>query len=407
MITYIITKRLLGKEYAMPDSVSSTDIDPKRPSLFRRMLHGVATLALTGLFFAAAGGLVWQGTGVITERAAAVEAPPSTDLIAVQTAVLNLSDHYTVNRAYTGQIEAPQSADLSFEQGGTLEFVGADEGDAVTAGQVIARLDNRLLTADRDRLLASKYAIAAQRDLLALNNERAAQLNERGFASNQSVDQTRFGIVELNARLAEIDASIAALDVRLEKLEIKAPFDGAVNIRHFDPGTTIGGGQPVLSIVADDNPVFRVGVDPQLAGDLTLGTGVNVTIADQSYRANIIAVLPQIDPTTRTRIIRAKLDGATALSFGLTGELTIAQRVETPGAWVPLTAFEDGVRGLWTIKTLSDIDDTARVGVEAVEVIYADAERAYVRGTFEDGAAFIPTGVHRVVAGQNVRITQD
>ncbi|MEL6436176.1 MAG: efflux RND transporter periplasmic adaptor subunit, partial [Pseudomonadota bacterium] len=116
---------------------------------------------------------------------------------------------------------------------------------------------------------------------------------------------------------------------------------------------------------------------------------------------------PQIDPATRTRIIRAKLDGATALSFGLTGELTIAQRVETPGAWIPMTAVEDGVRGLWTIKTLSDIDDTARVGVEAVEVIYADAERAFVRGTFEDGAAFIPTGVHRVVAGQNVRITQD
>ena len=278
-----------------------------------------------------------------------------------------------------------------------------DEGDVVKKGQVLAKLDARLLAADLERLKASKRALLAQLELASLVDQRQAQLKKKGFASNQVADQARLSMSELSARLAEADAGILAAQIRLEKAQIQAPFDGIINTRLVDPGNTIGGGQAVLSLIESDKPVFRVGVAPKLANRLSIGDGMAVTIGDTSYQTQIVGILPQIDSATRTRIVRARFKEQSRLAFGQTGEAQFVQQMSAKGAWLPLTAIEDGVRGLWTIKTV-DGEDQPKVGIEAVELIYADSPRAFVRGTFADGTQYIDQGVHRVVAGQSVRI---
>ncbi|MEN0000850.1 MAG: efflux RND transporter periplasmic adaptor subunit [Pseudomonadota bacterium] len=376
-----------------------------KPRLVSRILKRATAMLVTGTLVVGAGALVWQGSGLIAERAAAVEPPPATQPIAVATAPIDFRDHYTVERAFSGQIEALQLANMSFEQGGTVELVNVEEGDAVNKGQVLARLDDRLLIAERDRLEASKDAIEAQRELLSLNNERAAELNQRGFASNQTLDQTRLGLVELDSRLAEMDAALASIDVQLEKLTITAPFAGTINTRHVDPGTTVGGGQAILSLVEDAAPVFRVGIDPDLAVSLNEGQAVSVSFGDREFDAQIVGVLPQLDPVTRTQTVRARLAEGASLSFGQTGQMLITEQIDQEGAWIPLTAIEDGVRGLWTIKTVQR-GETPTVGIEAVELIHVDERNAYVRGTFTPEAELIIDGLHRVVAGQTIRTNQ-
>ncbi|MEL6919935.1 MAG: efflux RND transporter periplasmic adaptor subunit [Pseudomonadota bacterium] len=389
----------------MTSQKSEAPASPPQHGILRRLTRGAATLTLTAIFIAAAGGMVWQGTTVISDRAQAVEPPTATAPVFVSTMPIEMRDHYMVKRAFTGQVEAPQTAALAFEQGGTIRMIAANEGDTVVADQVLAALDDRLLRAERRRLVSSKAALDAQRQLLALNNERASELNQRGFASTQTVDQTRLGLVELDARMAETDAAIAAIDVQLDNLEIKAPFDGTINVRHVDPGTAIGAGLPVVTLVEDSAPVFRVGVDPNLGTALKVGDDTTVYIDDIGVPATVIGILPQIDPTTRTRTVRARLDEAANGLFGMAGDLRLDQRIEAQGAWLPLSALEDGVRGLWTIKTVPATEDPA-VQIEAVELVYANDERAFVRGTFQPDAMIIFEGVHRVVGGQTVRIKE-
>ncbi|MEM1377930.1 MAG: efflux RND transporter periplasmic adaptor subunit, partial [Pseudomonadota bacterium] len=309
----------------------------------------------------------------------------------------------TVERSFTGQIEAPQTVALAFEQGGTLKSVAFDEGQKVRAGQVIATLGDRLLQTERQRLLASKAALEAQRELIELDNERAAQLNKQGFASTRSLDQSRLGLVEIRARMAELDAAVAAIDVQLDKLTITAPFSGTVNTREFDPGSTIGGGQPVLTIIDDDLPVFRVGMVPALADTLPLNEVLSVDFGEQEVGAKVIAKLPQLDPITRTKAVRLQLTEPADIAFGATGKLTVEETIKSNGAWIPITAIEEGVRGLWTVKTVSD-EDTPSVEVEAVELIHAETQRAFVRGTFPADTKIIVDGLHRTVVGQPVRL---
>lgn len=364
------------------------------------------TLSITGGIFVLAGGAVWQGQSLIAERAAAVEKPLATKPLAVDAASLDLRKNYEVARNFTGQLEALQSADLSFERGGSLSNVFVEEGTIVAKGDLIARLDDRLLIADIDRLSANKRALNAQLELAAVTNKRQAELYEQGFATAQTTDETRLAITELEARVAEVEASLVAARINLEKAELRAPFNGRISNRLLDPGSTVTNGQAVVSILEDAEPVFRVGIDPNLSGALNLKSQVDVAIGTRSHRGVIVAILPELDANTRTRIVRIKLEDASDLPLGSTGTVTLVERVSDTGAWVPLTALEDGIRGLWTIKTLTDLkDEGAKVNVAAVEIIYADQTNAFVRGTFSNGDRYIPQGVHRVAVGQRVRLT--
>ncbi len=378
------------------------DKDTSR-SMVQRLIRGVATLLVTTAVVAVAGFTTWQGSTLLANRAAAVEKPAPTELIAVSVSPIVASDGYSVERSFTGQIEAPQTADISFEQGGTLKSVLVDEGDAVSKGDIIAQLDDRLLKADIDRLLASKKALQAQSELARLTDERQAELRKKGFASAQTADQSRLSVVELNARIAELDASILAAEIRFEKTVVRAPFEGRINTRSVDPGNAVGATQTIVSMVDDGPAVFRVGIAPSLAQQLKPGQTVQITFDDLQHDATIISILPQIDPVTRTRIVRAQLDTGVDLAFGMTGAMALSESIETPGSWIPLTAIEDGVRGLWTIKTISD-SETPQVELQAVELIHADGKRAYVRGTFDADDRYINEGVHRVVSGQHVRV---
>jgi hypothetical protein len=84
-----------------------------------------------------------------------------------------------------------------------------------------------------------------------------------------------------------------------------------------------------------------------------------------------------------------------------TGEVELRQRIDVAGAWVPLSALRPGPQATWTLLVVKD----GIVGVEAAEVLHLEGERAFVRGTFEDGTAYLPGGTNRVVPGQSVTIS--
>lgn len=373
------------------------------PSISKKHTKNTASIVVTLIFCALAGGAAWWGTNLIADRANAVAVPQPTLAPFVLTDRIALEDHYTVSRTFTGQIEAPQSVNIAFETAGTVNAVFFHEGERVEKEQVLATLDNRLLRADLQRLEASKKALEAQREIAILTDRRQAQLREKGFASNQAADQSRLSVVETDARIAEVSAAILAAKIRLEKATVRAPFAGRVDQRMIDPGTTTGSGQPVLVLVEDDVPIFRVGIDPDLAGTLSVGKTVATILNELPVRAEVISVLPKIDPVTRTRIVRVKLLEPVDLAFGQTGQLRIEQHITQSGAWIPLSAIEDGVRGLWTIKTAKGFEDPI-VSVEAIEILHADEERAFVKGTFEPDARLILSGLHRIAPGQRIRI---
>ncbi|WP_394690261.1 efflux RND transporter periplasmic adaptor subunit [Hoeflea sp.] len=385
----------------MPNATTGID---KPQSMMRRLLSAAVTLGFIGL----AGGLVPLGVTTIADRASAVTEVEAAPLVAVRTQPLNYVDAYEIERRFVGQVEPQQQTDLAFEQGGAVLRVLVDDGDLVAAGEPIAVLDTRLLEADTARLQASRAALEAQAELSRRTTNRQTELKEQGFSSDQALDQASFTLAEISARIAEVDAALVTNRIQIEKAEIRSPFAGRVVARHIDKGATVAGGQPVISLLEHARPQFRAGIDPSLAPVIAKADGLTVEIEGRVVKARLVSLAPNIDPVTRTRIARFALEEDEATVFGQTGSLVVNQMIAQRGAWLPVPALQEGMRGLWQVMTVEQEPDSGGLVIrpEAVEIVHADQDRAFVRGTFTNGARLVLDGPHRVVPGQRVEIIE-
>ncbi len=381
---------------------------PSKSPLGPRLVKRFLTLSGTSAVILLAGGLVLGGVTLLSDRADAVLGPSPAPITVVSATTISPQSSLTVTRRFQGQVEAAQSVSLAFQQAGEIEQLLVDEGDTVQAGQVIAQLDTRILDAERQRLQASRRAIEAQVELAELTTQRQSELRDRGFASEQTLDTARLTLADLEARIAEIDASMTRIDVQLSQTQLVAPFDGTVASRLVDDGTVASVGQPIVNLLEDSTPLFRVGIDPALASNLVELDNVIITINGVDYDAVFEGFRPDLDPQTRTRTALFEVDTEDAVYLEA-GILTVRPSINQPGYLVPMTALQDGVRGLWTVLSLAPSAETSTytVGLEAVEVLHLEGDLAFVRGTFTDEIMIIDNGAHRVVPGAHVRLANE
>ncbi|MEM6658362.1 MAG: efflux RND transporter periplasmic adaptor subunit [Pseudomonadota bacterium] len=380
----------------MPKSTTPSE-KRRQAGLFARLARGGLRLGLTLCFVAVAAGAVHFGATELMRRAEAVPAPDAAALTPVSVTPIQHETGYTIDRFFIGQVEAQRSADISFELNGRLNDILADEGDQVAKGQLLATLDVALLNVERDRLAASRDAIAAQLGFARKTVERNAKLIEQGFTSQARLDEAVARQDELLSRIGELDAALQDVTVRIEKSSVEAPFAGRITARHVDGGETLRPGDLVLEMLETVSPQVRIGIpldiDPALLSD------IEIEIAGVAHAASLATLRPDIDPLTRTRTAVFNLEGGPDVTFGQTARVHIAEPVSEAGTWVPTTSLKEGVRGQWTLL-VADAQKTVRMA--SVEVLHAEDKRVFVRGSFPDGTVLIDLGPQRVTVGQRV-----
>ena len=372
--------------------------DVTKPSLFRRAVRWTVSTTLTLGVVAGAGAAVFFGSNMLADRAEAIEPPVAADLTKVSVSPLRMETSYTVPRRFVGQVESGANVTLSFELGGRLTQLFVEEGDRVTQGQEIARLDVALLDAERNRLEASRSAIASQLEFAETRVVRAVALREEGFASQEALDQARTTRDELLNRIAETEAALASVQINIEKSVLIAPFDGQVGAQSVDGGETLAAGQAVLTLLETSTPEVRVGLPLTVSPDMLVDAKVDV--GGVLYPVTLSHMRPDIDPVTRTRTALFTIEAKTAPLFGQTATLVLQTQQMADGAWVPMDALREGSGSMWTVLVVDD----GIVRNAAVEVLHAEETQVFVRGTFESGAALIDSGAHRVVPGQAVEV---
>ena len=153
---------------------------------------------------------------------------------------------------FTGKIRAWEQYLISFEIGGRVKALGTniagqvlDEGDSVRAGQMLARLDDRLL-------LARKNEAAAEWERAKTNLDRAKDLRTRGVGGISDIDLLDRSTAEATAR-----ATFEMASKNLEDAIITAPVDGVISRRRIKSGESVTAHAPVFEVVQLD-PVLLV-----------------------------------------------------------------------------------------------------------------------------------------------------
>lgn len=368
---------------------------------FRRLLRQGLTLTATLLVCGGAAAAVVAGFSLVSAEGVAVrtEMAPRTT-VGVMT--VELAQGYTVTRRFTGQVEAAARTDLGFELGGRIMQVLVDEGDVVAEGAVLAQLDTSALIPERAALEAELAALAADAELARLTLARNDALTARGFRSVAAQDDARLALTRAEAGMAAVRARIAGVDVRLEKSILTAPFAARIGARMADPGQTAAAGQTVM-VLFDTAPArARVGLPPELAVGLSVGSTVDVESSGGVLAASICQIRPDLDPNTRSRSVVLTLPDDATLVLGDTVALMLTQRIDDPGFWAPLSALREGVRGAWSVMAVETTAQGDRTLPAAVEVIHSDGARVFLRGALPPGARIVAEAPDRVAPGQLV-----
>ena len=325
----------------------------------------------------------------------------------VLTTWLERQNSYEVPATFTGTVEAGQQLSLSFQVSGEIETIMVEEGDRVSKGQALARLDTERLEATIAQLKADIAAREADLELSILTEERQKSLVDDGFTSKQRFDEARLGTFSANARLKAAKAALQSAQVDLNRSTLRAPFDGLIAARRSDAGFVSQVGTPTLDLIETGTTRARVGLPPELAREMNKGDVVTIQLGDRDIKATVIAVRPDIDPLTRSKSVLFSLEEqATALSYGDLVRLKLKRTIKEEGFWIPATALRAGERGLWLIYLVDGKSREGRVSPEAVEILYSNGTNAFVRGNIPAGARLVATGVQRVAPGQMVRTTE-
>ena len=316
-----------------------------------------------------------------------------------------LESSYSASTRFLGIVKAASDSNVGFEVAGVLSRLDAKEGDFVTTGQLLGRLDIRQQSAALALAKAQEKEVAAQLELAKLNLQRVDSLLAQSLVSQREADDARLTVEATQARLETTQASVRNAEIIIEKSELRAPFDAVVSKRITEPGSIVGPNVPIVRLVSVGEREAHVGISPKFANMAAIGENYTLFVEGKAISAKLRSVGADVDPQTLTVLAVLTLPKDHPIRVGQTVALEFEERVNETGGWLPITALLEGDKGLWTVLVTKEGKAgeifTAR---ESVEVVYSEGERVFVRGTVADGTNVVASGMQRLSPGSPVDI---
>ena len=238
------------------------------------------------------------------------ERPGRDRAIAVDVAPVAAIDLEDVVRG-VGTLEAVQSVQIKPEVNGRILSINFGEGDFVSQGQVLFRIDDEKI---QNRMAAQRAALASTRtrlENLRRNYERVASLRERNMVSEDQYDAAK---TELDAVSSDVERLEAELDLTRRELAdtvIHAPFDGFISRQVVDPGTFVAAGEPLATVYETDPLRISFFIAEKYAARVAKGQELYASVAsypDETFEGEVKFISPVIDEGTRKFRIRANIE---------------------------------------------------------------------------------------------------
>jgi RND family efflux transporter MFP subunit len=308
-----------------------------------------------------------------------------------------------LRRVFTGDVVPRHASALGFRVGGKMVERLVEVGDAVRAGQVLARLDGADMGLN---VSAARAAVAAAQSDLALSRAELARvqaLRAQNFVSDSAVDTQRTTAEAAEARLRQARAQLELADNQKEYTTLEADADGVVTAVHADVGQVLSAGTPVVSLARDGAREVRINVPEGLVSKFEPGRPALVRMwadRDDMIKAMVRERAPAADPTTRTYELKVSvIDAPEPLPLGATATVVFDAGAQA-GVRLPLRAVgeRDGRAVAWVFDPGSNTVDPVPVTVAR----YDEAGAVVTEGV-TPGMEVVVAGIHLLRPGQAVR----
>jgi membrane fusion protein (multidrug efflux system) len=235
--------------------------------------------------------------------------------------------------SYTGTapLEPRAESQVVAKTSGVALSVLVEEGQAVRAGQVLARLDP-----DRAALQAAQSS--AQLRKLEANFRRSQQLAEQQLVSAADHDQLRYDLENAKAanRLANLELSYA---------NVKAPISGVIAQRSIKPGNFVQINTPIFRIVDNSRLEATLNVPERELATLRAGQPVNLQVdalPGKTFTGSVDRIAPVVDSASGTFRVITAFEGGGELQPGMFGRIRIDYDQRADALVIPRSALLEG-----------------------------------------------------------------
>jgi RND family efflux transporter MFP subunit len=307
---------------------------PRKPLRVLLVVGGLAVVAIGGVILA----LAMRGPAAAPTPAASAAAAAGVRVEVAPVASKEMVFQVTA----TGSIKPKETATVSSEVAARVLEVPAREGQTVTKGTLLARLNDRDL---RLQIEEAQSAITKEQvDLAKDQYERNQRLFGQGAVTKQQLDLAKNQFLNLDSAFQTAAAKIRQLREQITKTQIVAPISGVVARKFVNPGELLGPGAPV--VVMENTQEVLVDVDVSDRDVVKLHSGMDVEASTDAYpgrtfKGVVDRVGSTANPVSRSFTVQARIDNPKQeLRSGMIATLRVVM-AKKRALLIPL----EGVRG--------------------------------------------------------------
>ena len=272
-----------------------------------RKPSGLALVLLCAAF------LPWLACSEKGTEVAAAPSPPPSGTPAPAASISAGDSGFTVS----GPLIVEHQLDVLAQRDGVVVKLRSEAGAHVRAGDLLAQLDDRQLTADLEAARAKTHsteadlkAWQAEAKVLQSDFDRAQKMWDAQLITREQLDHAKFkaeadqfDVQRLEQLLINAKETQRSLELELDKTQVRAPFSGIVARRYVREGQQVAKGDRLFWVTAEGPLRMRFTVPEKFVGVLKVGRQLAMAVSDfpgKEYKARVLQLSPIVDPTSGT-----------------------------------------------------------------------------------------------------------
>jgi membrane fusion protein (multidrug efflux system) len=193
----------------------------------------------------------------------------------------------------TGTLRPDEEVDLSFETSGKIVGINFTEGTRVKKGDLLAKINDRPLQAQLEKLEAQ------------LKMAEAKEFRQRSLLDKDAISQESYDQIQTDVQTIEADINL--IKSRISETELRAPFNGIIGLRYLSEGSYATSSTKIAKLIKISPIKIEFSIPEKYASEIKIGYPItfNIDGSNETFNASVYAVDPKIDIETRTIVLRA------------------------------------------------------------------------------------------------------
>lgn len=307
-----------------------------------------------------------------------------------------------------GRLVSRNAPQLAAEVDGRVVEILVDEGQPVTRGQELVRLDTTALELSRREAQAAIEQLTASVANESRRVKRYRDLSTRDVIPQERLDDAEAQLAVYEASMSAAQARLAIVEDRLRKAQLLSPVNGVVERRHVSVGDFAKVGTPLLTVTDTQNLRAELPFPETVGAQLHVGQTLYLespVAPGVRLEARVDQIRPQVGAMSRSLLVIADLDNPGPWRPQATVEATAVVERRADAVVVPLLSVVERPAG--DVVYLLERGDPDTVRQQVVEVGARQDGWIEIRQGIGPGVKVIADGANYLSDGAPVAVTEE